>query len=134
MSISPTGETPKAVLLLVDDHADTRAVLGRMLARRGHEVIEAGSMADALAKYRERTIDLVISDLGLPDGSGHDLLARLRAVRPVRGIALSGYGMEADIRRSREVGFDEHLTKPIDFETLVAAIQAVQEKSVAERS
>jgi CheY-like chemotaxis protein len=131
MSTSQPGETLQAILLLVDDHEDTRTVMSRMLARRGHEVVEAASLADALARYREREFDVVISDLGLPDGSGHDLMAQLRALRPVPGIALSGYGTEADIRRSREVGFDEHLTKPIDFETLAGAIESVRKKGAA---
>lgn len=115
-------------ILLVDDHADTRMVMSRMLGRRGYRVVEAGSVADALARYDEQPFDLVVSDLGLPDGSGHDLMVRLQAIRQVPGIALSGYGMEADIERSREAGFDRHLTKPVDFNLLDNAIQMVRAK------
>ncbi len=71
--------------------------------------------------------DLLISDLGLPDGSGLDLIRKLRASRmtPIAGIALSGYGMDDDLRSSREAGFLEHLIKPIDFPGLEAAIRRV---------
>ncbi len=70
--------------------------------------------------------DLVVSDIGLPDGSGLTLMAQLRARYPaLRGIALSGYGMEDDIRRSQQAGFLLHLTKPINFSSLTAAVQHV---------
>ena len=75
-----------------------------------------------LAAAESRPFDVVVSDLGLPDGSGHDLMRRLRERRPVAGIAMSGYGTEDDIRRSREAGFAEHLVKPVDLAHLRAAI------------
>jgi signal transduction histidine kinase/CheY-like chemotaxis protein len=110
-------------ILLVDDHADTRATLQRLLSRRGHEVITASNCEEALHEASNGTFDLVISDLGLPDGSGHDLMPRLRERGLARGIALSGFGMEADVERSRAVGFVAHLIKPLDFSVLESTIE-----------
>ena len=109
-------------ILIVDDHEDTRMVMCRMLRGRGYVMSEAGSVLEALTKYRAQEFDLVISDLGLPDGSGHDLMMAIQRIRPVKGIALSGYGMESDLARSRAAGFFKHITKPVDFQSLDAAI------------
>jgi DNA-binding response OmpR family regulator len=95
----------------------------------GHEVTVAGSVAEGLAAAERMQaaggIGLVVSDLGLPDGSGHDLMRELTRRWHLKGIALSGYGMEEDVRRSREAGFARHLTKPVDLEVLRAAIRQV---------
>ncbi|HEV7402619.1 MAG TPA: PAS domain S-box protein [Chthoniobacteraceae bacterium] len=106
-------------LLLVDDHADTRRVLARLLARLGHRVETAADVASALALVRSVQFDVMISDIGLPDGSGTDLMREAKRVQPrLRGIALSGFGMEEDTRRSAEAGFEAHLNKPMDFAVL----------------
>jgi PAS domain S-box-containing protein len=111
-------------ILLVEDHTQTRNTLTKLLVRRGHEVVAAESARQAREIASTFEFDLVLSDLGLPDGSGHDLMADLRRLRPMcRGIALSGYGMESDIKRSRDAGFDIHLTKPIDVSTLESALR-----------
>jgi CheY-like chemotaxis protein len=68
-------------------------------------------------------VDLVLSDLGLPDGTGLELMAEIHQRYGVKGIALSGYGMEEDVRRSLEAGFDRHLTKPINLQALQTAIE-----------
>ena len=68
---------------------------------------------------------LIISDIGLPDGSGVDILEQLHGQYPIKAIALSGYGMEADIKRSLDAGFARHLTKPLDFDKLVEHIEMV---------
>ncbi|HEY3568098.1 MAG TPA: PAS domain S-box protein [Thermoanaerobaculia bacterium] len=114
-------------ILLVEDHEDTARAMADLLELMGHEVTLAGSVASALAvaeTVRDR-IDLVVSDLGLPDGSGQDLMRELIRLYGWKGIALSGYGMEEDVRRSREAGFARHLTKPVDLDTLRAAIRQV---------
>lgn len=112
-------------ILLVDDHEDTLATLGRLLTRRGHQVTPVGTAAAARQAFTEGAFDIIISDLGLPDATGLELLAQLRGVRFTPAIALSGYGMDADLISSKSAGFQEHLTKPIDFERLLRAIQQV---------
>ncbi|MEN3368887.1 MAG: hypothetical protein V7609_1030 [Verrucomicrobiota bacterium] len=112
-------------ILLVDDHLDTCAALERLLKLRGHSVIAAHSMRGALEIGGQDSFDLLISDVGLPDGNGMDLLRYLRAQQPIRGIAISGFGMDADIGKSLEAGFAEHLVKPVKLEKLEAAIARV---------
>ena len=120
------GRLRKLQLLLVEDHADTARVMAQLLQKQGHTVKVAGGVAAALNLAQQHPFDVVISDLGLPDGSGHDLMRQLRANQcKAKGIALSGYGMEEDMRKSREAGFVEHLTKPVDIERLQAAIGRV---------
>jgi CheY-like chemotaxis protein len=109
-------------ILLVDDHADTREGLERLLRRRGHQVQTAGDMHGALNLAASNNYDLLISDLGLPDGSGHELMNRLRERNSIKAIAISGFGMERDIEASRASGFSEHLVKPIEFARLEAVI------------
>ena len=111
-------------ILVVDDHVDTSKVMARLLSRNGYHVRTAGTLRAAVEAVVSDPIDLVISDLGLPDGSGHDLMRRLRQSHDgVKGIALSGYGTEEDVRKSHEAGFDTHLTKPTDFDRLLDTIR-----------
>jgi len=110
-------------LLLVEDHEDTKRSLTGMLRHRGYEVHPAGDIRSALDIAMNAHFDVLVSDIGLPDGSGLDLLRRLRAKGNVFGIALSGYGMEEDIRRSGEAGFSYHLVKPVDINKLDLIIQ-----------
>jgi CheY-like chemotaxis protein len=116
-------------ILLVDDHEDTRRVLARLLAKRGHRVEVADTVATANAWLDRATFDILVSDIGLPDKTGHELMTHARAAQPqLRGIALSGFGMEEDIRRSREAGFDFHLTKPVDFPALLDLLEKLDQK------
>ncbi|HEX6563265.1 MAG TPA: ATP-binding protein [Chthoniobacterales bacterium] len=108
------GTTPGLRILLVEDHDDTRFVFQSILREKGHSVEGVATGEAALSLAASRVFDLVISDLGLPDFSGTELMTRLRERYALRGIALSGYGMEEDIRRSKSAGFDYHLTKPVD--------------------
>jgi len=112
----PAGDALR--LLIVDDHEPTRAVLARLLSRSGHHVTLAGSRQEALAVFNAGKFDVIISDLGLPDGSGLELMREIRRERPVAGIALSGYGMEEDLRQTKEAGFFAHLIKPVPMEQL----------------
>ncbi len=114
-------------LFLVEDHADTARTLGRLLRKAGYAVLTATSVASATATAEREPFDLLISDLGLPDGSGFDVMELVRKKRGVPGIAMSGYGMDDDLRRSREAGFTEHLVKPVDVPQLIAAIERVAE-------
>ena len=118
---APTGLR----VLLVDDHPDTCAALERLLTLRGHKVTAAHDMREALVSAARDSFDLLISDVGLPDGNGMDLLRTVRIQQPIRGIAISGFGMDADIGKSIEAGFSEHLVKPVKLEKLEAAIARV---------
>jgi two-component system, chemotaxis family, CheB/CheR fusion protein len=113
-------------ILLVEDHLDTAEALADLLRDRGYQVTTAASFAEALTRAEapgEHGIDLVVSDLGLPDGSGLDLMRQLSERHGLAGIALSGYGMEEDVRKSHEAGFRKHLTKPVDVRALEEAIR-----------
>jgi signal transduction histidine kinase/ActR/RegA family two-component response regulator len=111
-------------ILLVEDNPDNALAMSHFLGQRGYEVTVAGSVHQALELARD-DIDLVISDIGLPDGSGHDLVRQLVRRGPVRAIALSGYGAEIEVNRSAASGFERHLTKPIDPEQLIDAIEGL---------
>jgi PAS domain S-box-containing protein len=113
-----TGPTSSLRLLVVEDHEPTLIVLERLLKRAGHQVTCAGSLAAAQAAATGLTFDLVVSDIGLPDGTGMDLMKSLRELYGLRGIALTGYGMEEDLRLAYEAGFVAHLTKPVEFAEL----------------
>ncbi|MDQ3198253.1 MAG: response regulator, partial [Verrucomicrobiota bacterium] len=126
--VDPAQSTPPALnrslrLLVVEDHEATLAVLTRLLTRSGHHLTSATSVRDGLAAAKMEPFDAVISDLGLPDGTGFELMEKLRAAHGLRGIALSGYGMDEDLRRSQAAGFGAHLTKPIDFAQLERALE-----------
>ncbi len=112
-------------ILLVEDHAATARVMARLLRGEQHDVHTASDVATAKAIASERRFDLVISDLGLPDGSGLELMQHLVARFNLQGIALSGYGMEEDLRQSRAAGFSEHLVKPVSIDQLCAAMHRV---------
>ena len=117
-------------ILLVEDHADTAEAMADLLRLSGHRVVIAGSVGEALAAAEAAGnggggFDLVVSDLGLPDGSGQDLMRQLARRHGLKGIALSGYGMEDDVQRSLEAGFSHHLTKPVDRQALETTIRQV---------
>ncbi len=114
-------------VLLVEDHADTAMLLRMALRKRGYDVETAGTMAAGEKTASEQVFDALISDIALPDGSGLELLRRVRARSPTPAIALSGFGTEVDVQRSREAGFAEHLVKPVDVATLDRAIRKLLE-------
>jgi len=116
---------PRCRILLVEDHPDSSRTLAKLLARSGYPVAVANTAAAALQRAAGEKFDLVISDIGLPDLSGYELMAQLKQRHNLTGIALSGYGMEEDIRRSRAAGFADHIVKPISLPHLQAAIQRV---------
>jgi CheY-like chemotaxis protein len=118
-----TGQ--KSRILLVEDHEDTLRVMARLLRSSGYHVITAGSIQAALQIANGELFDVLISDLGLPDGSGLDLIRQLLVKRPVKGIALSGYGMEEDMAQSKAAGFVAHLTKPVDLPRLEEVIRQI---------
>jgi signal transduction histidine kinase len=112
-------------VLVVDDHQDTCMGMKMMLERRGYQITLAHTADQAVEKARAEDFDLLISDIGLPDRSGYELMRELRASKGLRGIALSGFGAEHDVSKARDAGFSEHLTKPINFERLEEAIRSL---------
>ena len=108
----------RADILLVEDHEDTARALQRMLENDGYQVSYASTLASARDLAGKRSFQLVISDLGLPDGSGLDLMNQLRHSSQVNGIALSGFGSDGDVAAAKAAGFAEYFTKPVDWERL----------------
>ncbi|MGC4072813.1 MAG: PAS domain S-box protein [Nibricoccus sp.] len=125
-----TGTNPsfakRGRLLVIEDHTPTRNTLKSLLERRSFEVLTAGSAVEARELARQQPPDLVISDIGLPDADGCTLMKEFRETNPaLPGIALSGYGMDEDLARTREAGFVEHLTKPVNVGALERAIEKI---------
>lgn len=128
MTTPSTGRLPSATpfeaggvrtrVLVVEDHEPTRVALTRLLVRRNFDVLSVGSVSEALTVAADGGIDLLLSDVGLPDGNGYDLMRELRVGHGMRGVALTGYGKDEDIALSREAGFAAHLTKPVDIRSL----------------
>ena len=122
------GKTSKPLrILLVEDHRDTRRTLSRLLTHFGHNVVTANNVEGAMDIMSSNNIDAVLCDIGLPDGSGYEVAAQARAKGNIKAIALTGFGTEQDVQRSKEAGFDFHLVKPINFQEL----QTVLDHSVA---
>jgi PAS domain S-box-containing protein len=109
-------------ILLVEDHEPTRTALAHLLTRRDYKVMTANSAAEALALARRESFDLVVSDIGLPDGDGYTLMRELRDDFGLQGIALTGYGTDQDVARGQTAGFIAHLTKPVHMESLEKAL------------
>lgn len=113
-------------ILLVEDHPDTARIMMRVLKSAGHTVHRASSVATGLEIAGKVHFDLVLSDLGLPDGSGLDLMRSLRQIgRYFHAIALSGFGTDSDRQQSAQAGFDAHLTKPVDLGLLAETIRNI---------
>ncbi len=120
-------EWPRRVLL-VEDHKATAVALKYMLLRRNCAVAVAGSLTEAREILGREDFDLLISDIGLPDGTGHELMAELQGRAGLVGIALTGYGMDDDISRSHAAGFVAHLTKPVSAQDLDNALAAAGQR------
>jgi PAS domain S-box-containing protein len=118
-------------ILLVEDHDDTSRALTRLLKRQGYEVSNADSIASALDAVQHQKFQLLVCDIGLPDGTGFQLIEQVRKHTRTPALALSGFGMEEDVRKSRQAGFEGHLTKPVNFQKLEAAIWQLTSKGKA---
>lgn len=114
----PTSGATGLRVFVVENHVDTREFLTFMLQELGHTVIVADTMAKALRDVPASNCDVLISDIGLPDGDGWELLGRLDLQRPIYPIAMSGFGMSSDRARSKAAGFRHHLVKPMGLEQL----------------
>lgn len=111
-------------ILLVEDHPDTLRTMSRLLKHLGHTVEAASTVAEAVAKGKGGPFDVLLSDIGLPDGSGLDVVRELRKNNSIRrAIALSGFGQADDVQRSRDAGFEVHLVKPVDVSILKESLR-----------
>ena len=119
--IAGKGSRPLRILL-VEDHQDTRRALSRLLTHFGHCVVTTGTVATAKQIVGSDQIDVLLCDIGLPDGSGYEVAAQARAKRRIKAIALTGFGTERDVLRSKEAGFDFHLVKPVNFQELQSVL------------
>jgi CheY-like chemotaxis protein len=126
------GETLR--ILLVEDHADTASVLSKLLSASGYRVETAGSAAAALELAGKEPFDLIICDIGLPDASGYELMKEIKSRYPMKGIAMSGYGMDEDLQKSREAGFSDHIVKPANVAQLERSIRRLRENVVRSQS
>ena len=124
-AVPPHKPVKSLRILVVEDHGDTRQVLSRLLTHFGHEISIADSTLKALEIIGSKEFDVVLSDIGLPDGSGYDIISQAKLKQPLTGVALTGFDKAEDIRRSKEAGFDFHLTKPIDFHELRSVLDQV---------
>ena len=124
MQPAPANRT----ILLVDDSPDTLELLARLLAMCGYQVRRARNAAEALALVDEPArADLMISDLGLPDRSGTELMRDVKRQFGLRGIALTGYTGDETVSDCRSAGFERYLSKPIEFKDLHAAVRDLLE-------
>ncbi len=113
----------KVRLLVVEDNDDTRRLLCRLLTHEGYDVAQASTVAAALTYAAANVIDVLLSDIGLPDGTGLDLMRQFKQLQSTPGIAISGYGLDTDIQASHDAGFFKHLTKPTNPAALFQAIR-----------
>lgn len=111
-------------VLLVEDHADTRAVLTTLLNRCGCQTVTAKNIRDARARLEEMRFEVLISDLNLPDGDGNDLVREAKKMQPLKTIALTGRSSDEERAQGVAAGFDYYLTKPIDFHELRQALNS----------
>jgi PAS domain S-box-containing protein len=122
-------------ILLVEDHGDTAEMIQLLLESAGHRVKTVGNADQALSATSAEEFDLLVSDLGLPGKSGLELMQELRRQgSTLKGIVVSGFGRGEDVIRSQEVGYSAHLTKPVDFDSLLRAVETVLPSKSAFRS
>lgn len=124
---SVPGKGPKLRILVVDDQKDTAKMLQLFIQTAGHEVHTVGSKAEALEWVDREPIDLLVSDLRLPDGSGNELMTELRARGPIKGIVFSGLSNPEEKERSEAAGFSAFLVKPQDLDRLLDVVRDISQ-------
>jgi PAS domain S-box-containing protein len=123
---APTEADDRPGVLLVEDHPDTLRIMAKLLRGMGYHVTVASSVKEALRVAEGRDFAVLVSDIGLPDGSGLDIVRQLKVGRSgLKAIAVSGFGQPEDLARSREAGFSEHLIKPVNFQRLESLLRQV---------
>ncbi|CAD6510797.1 hybrid sensor histidine kinase/response regulator [Paraburkholderia metrosideri] len=123
--VAPAEVHPEGLLtvLLIEDHEDTAEVMAQLIRSLGHDVTVVGRVDDALAATQLQTFDLIVSDVGLPDGTGLDFIKAFREHSDAPAVALTGFGTDEDVRRCLSAGFTSHLTKPVNFGQLETMIE-----------
>jgi len=114
-------------ILVVENHQDTLDAMKMFLDLSGHITETAGTMKAALDAAADSAFDLVITDIGLPDGDGWELMRQLRERGPVRAVAMSGYGWKEDLEKSRAAGFEAHLLKPLKIAELENVLRKMEQ-------
>jgi PAS domain S-box-containing protein len=122
---SPKHAVRPLRILLVEDHRDTRHALSRLLTHFGHQTLVANNIRSALEVMASQSFDVLLCDVGLPDGSGYEVISQAKRKGAVKAVAITGFGTDEDIRRSKEAGSDFHLVKPVDFDELRAVLNQV---------
>ena len=123
--MSPENDLTSLKVLVIEDHEDTAILMTQMLNEMGHSIVKANSVASAVEVLTRDKIDLIISDIGLPDGNGVTLIYAVRQFCQVPAIAITGYGTPEDVERCLNAGFDKHLTKPVVYRLLGQSIAEV---------
>jgi CheY-like chemotaxis protein len=118
MTATSQDRTPPLRVFVVENHDDSRLMLTMLISQMGHQVESAASMHEALDALPEADPEVLVSDIGLPDGDGWELLKQVHLPHEVYAIAMSGFGMASDRERSKAAGFRHHLVKPMDIEQL----------------
>jgi DNA-binding response OmpR family regulator len=116
------GAVRSLCILVTEDHEDTLEAMARMLRKNGHTVYTARTAEEARDLAAANRCDLLVGDIGLPGGSGIELMRELGARYGLKGIAVSGYAARHDVNAALEAGYVKHLAKPLTFSDLLAAI------------
>jgi CheY-like chemotaxis protein len=123
-------ESPKSIcILLVDDHTDSLTMLTMLLTRHGYGVYQASTVEEATRMAAREHCDLLVSDVGLPDGTGHELMRQLKKQYGLKGIAVTGHVYPQDKQDAADAGFERVFGKPLSFPDLLAAIKELTEAS-----
>ena len=134
----PSYESPERLeglkVLVVDDEVDTRELFKVGIGQSGAEVVTAGSAREALEAIAEEIPDLLISDIGMPDEDGYELISKVRALPAARGgkipaIALTAYARTEDRLRALRAGYQMHVSKPVELAELVTVMASLVGRS-----
>jgi CheY-like chemotaxis protein len=113
-------------VLFVDDEPDTRELMGVILQQAGAEVITMASAQEVLSQFNQLTFDILVSDIGMPQMNGYELLQRIRGMSSsqaqIPAIALTAYAGDSNQQKALAAGFQQHLPKPVDPKDLIHAI------------
>lgn len=117
----------RLTILYVEDHAESREAVERLLRHNGHHVRGVAGVAEALAAAAVERFDLLVADITLPDGNGRDLLTQLRRTQPhLRAVAVTGHDREELLEQCRAAGFSDFIVKPVSFSELLRAVDAAR--------